>query len=94
MHNRVKVRHLVQDHLPNFVKDNFPEFQLGFTCTKATTNPLGVKGCGEAGAIAAPPTVMNAVINALDGHEIQMPATAEKVWKVCKELKKTKAKAA
>ena len=74
--------------------DNFPEFQLGFTCTKATTNPLGVKGCGEAGAIAAPPTVMNAVINALDGHEIQMPATAEKVWKVCKELKKTKAKAA
>ena len=27
MHNRVKVRHLVQDHLPNFVKDNFPEFQ-------------------------------------------------------------------
>ena len=74
--------------------DNFPEFQLGFTCTKATTNPLGVKGCGEAGAIAAPPTVMNAVINALGGHEIQMPATAEKVWKACKEIKKTNAKAA
>ena len=74
--------------------DNFPEFQLGFTCTKATTNPLGVKGCGEAGAIAAPPTVMNAVINALDGQEIQMPATAEKVWHACKNLKKTKNKAA
>ena len=74
--------------------DNFPEFQLGFTCTKATTNPLGVKGCGEAGAIAAPPTVMNAVINALDGQEIQMPATAEKVWKACNNLKKSKSEAA
>ena len=59
--------------------DNFPNFQLGFTCTKATTNSLGVKGCGEAGSIAAPPTVMNAVINALDGQEISMPATAEKI---------------
>jgi carbon-monoxide dehydrogenase large subunit len=55
---------------------------------------LGVKGCGEAGSIAAPPTVMNAVINALDGQEISMPATAEKVWKACKELKKSNAKAA
>ena len=33
--------------------DNFPEFNLGFTCTPATSNPLGTKGCGEAGAIAA-----------------------------------------
>ena len=74
--------------------DDLPDFNLGFTCTKATTNPLGVKGCGEAGAIAAPPTVMNAVINALDGYEIQMPATAEKVWRACKENKKSNAKAA
>ena len=74
--------------------DDFPEFQLGFTCTKATTNPLGVKGCGEAGSIAAPPTVMNAVINALGGKEISMPATAEKVWKACKQMKKSDAKAA
>ena len=74
--------------------DNFPEFQLGFTCTKATTNPLGVKGCGEAGSIAAPVTVMNAVINALDGREIQMPATAEKVWRACKENKKSETEAA
>ena len=74
--------------------DNFPEFNLGFTCTKATTNPLGAKGCGEAGAIAAPSTVMNAVINALDGQEIQMPATAEKVWKACKNINKSKNKAA
>ena len=71
-----------------------PSMKLGFTCTKATTNPLGVKGCGEAGAIAAPPTVMNAVINALGGKEISLPATAEKVWKACKELKKSSDKAA
>ena len=74
--------------------DNFPEFNLGFTCTHATSNPLGVKGCGEAGAIASPPTVMNAVIDALGGQEITMPATAEKVWKACKALKKSNAKAA
>ena len=74
--------------------DNFPEFNLGFTCTHATSNPLGVKGCGEAGAIASPPTVMNAVIDALGGQEITMPATAEKVWKACKSMKKSNAKAA
>ncbi len=73
--------------------DNFPEFNLGFTCTKATTNPLGVKGCGEAGAIAAPPTVMKAVINAFGGSYIDMPATAEKVWEACNEMKKTNAEA-
>jgi carbon-monoxide dehydrogenase large subunit len=74
--------------------DNFPEFNLGFTCTHATSNPLGVKGCGEAGAIASPPTIMNAVIDALGGQEITMPATAEKVWKACKALKKSNSKAA
>ena len=73
--------------------DNFPEFNLGFTCTHATSNPLGVKGCGEAGAIASPPAVMNAVIDAI-GTEISMPATAEKVWKAIKESKKSNAKVA
>ena len=74
--------------------DNFPEFNIGYTCTKATTNPLGVKGCGEAGTIAATPTVMNAVINALGGREISLPATAEKVWKACQKNKKPNAEAA
>ena len=63
--------------------DNFPEFQLGFTCTKATTNPLGVKGCGEVGAIGSPPSVINAVVDALSElgvDDISMPATSEKVW--------------
>ena len=73
--------------------DNFPEFKLDYTCTPATTNPLGTKGCGEAGAIAAPPAVMNAVMNAI-GTEISMPATAEKVWKACKDMKKSNSKAA
>ena len=44
--------------------------------------------------IAATPTVMNAVINALGGREISLPATAEKVWKACKENNKSKAEAA
>jgi len=61
--------------------DNFPQFKIDFTTTPATSNPLGAKGCGEAGAIAAPPAVMNAVVDAL-GTDISMPATNEKVWKV------------
>ena len=44
--------------------DNFPEIKLGFTSTPATSNPLGAKGCGEAGTIAAPAAVMNAVYDA------------------------------
>ena len=59
--------------------DNLPEFKIGYTCTPATSNPLGVKGCGEAGAIAAPPAVMNAVIDAIR-TDVAMPATSEKVW--------------
>ena len=73
--------------------DNFPEFKLDYTCTPATTNPLGTKGCGEAGAIAAPPAVMNAVMNAI-GREISMPATAEKVWRAYNENKKKNSEAA
>ena len=59
--------------------DNFPQIQVSYTTTPATSNPLGAKGCGEAGAIASPPAVMNAVIDAV-GVDISMPATAEKVW--------------
>ena len=69
--------------------DNFPEFKLGFTSTPATSNPLGAKGCGEAGTIAAPPAVMNAVIDAI-GEDISMPATSEKVCNVLKKNKKSK----
>ena len=72
--------------------DNFPQFKLDFTSTPATSNPLGVKGCGEAGAIAAPPAVINAVIDAI-GTDVSMPATAEKVWKALR-LKGSKKDAA
>jgi len=64
--------------------DDFPRFKLDFTTTPATSNPLGSKGCGEAGAIAAPPAVMNAVIDAV-GTDVSMPATSEKVWKALKK---------
>jgi carbon-monoxide dehydrogenase large subunit len=43
---------------------------------------LGVKGCGEAGAIGAPPAVINAITDALGVREIEMPATPQRVWRV------------
>ncbi len=64
--------------------DNFPQIKIDYTCTPATSNPLGAKGCGEAGTIAAPAAVMNAVIDAV-GSDVSMPATAEKVWKTLKK---------
>ena len=69
--------------------DNFPEIKLGFTSTPATSNPLGAKGCGEAGTIAAPAAVMNAVIDAV-GTEVSMPATSEKVCNALLKNKKSK----
>ena len=72
--------------------DNFPQFKIDYTTTPATSNPLGAKGCGEAGAIAAPPAVMNAVVDAV-GDDVSMPATAEKVWKALKKNKSKKAAA-
>ena len=50
------------------------------------TNLLGAKGCGEAGTIGAMPSVMNAIIDALDGMQIEMPATPEKLWRACQGL--------
>ena len=58
-----------------------PSFKLGFTETKCPSNPLGMKGCGEAGAIAAPAAVMNAVTDALGVKDMPMPASPHNVWK-------------
>jgi carbon-monoxide dehydrogenase large subunit len=44
--------------------DDLPDFKLGTVCTPCTHNPLGTKGCGEAGAIGSPPAVINAVLDA------------------------------
>jgi len=60
--------------------DDLPNFKVETTNTPCPSNPLGVKGCGEAGAIAAPAALMNAITDAL-GKEIDMPATREKVWR-------------
>jgi carbon-monoxide dehydrogenase large subunit len=54
--------------------------------TPSPTNPLGVKGCGEAGTIGAMPSIMNAIIDALDGQQIEMPATPEKLWRAARAL--------
>jgi carbon-monoxide dehydrogenase large subunit len=64
--------------------DNVPNFAVTTNVTPCTHNILGVKGCGEAGAIGAPPAVINAVINALAEYKIDdmpIPATPERVWR-------------
>jgi carbon-monoxide dehydrogenase large subunit len=63
--------------------DDFPEFRIGHVCTPCTTNPLGSKGCGEAGAIGSPPAVINAVLDALRPlgvKDLDMPASPRRVW--------------
>jgi aerobic carbon-monoxide dehydrogenase large subunit len=58
-----------------------PLFALDTRETPCTHNPLGVKGCGEAGAIGAPAAVMNAITDALGVRDLAMPATAQTVWR-------------
>ena len=62
---------------------DLPSFNLNFNGTRCTTNPLGVKGCGEAGAIAAFPAITNAIYDAMapfgDVH-INGPATPQRIW--------------
>src|SRR5262245_48591377 len=61
-----------------------PSFKVGLTETKAPSNPLGIKGCGEAGAIASPAAVINAITDAIGTEELAMPATAQAVWSALK----------
>jgi carbon-monoxide dehydrogenase large subunit len=68
--------------------DNLPSFDVATHTTLCTHNPLGVKGCGEAGAIGAPAAIMNAVVDALAPlgiHDLDMPATTERVWRAIAE---------
>jgi len=60
--------------------DDLPNFTLGFTQTDCPSNPMGMKGCGEAGSIASPPAIINAITDALGVREIEMPATPARVW--------------
>ena len=61
--------------------DDLPSFKVDTRVTACTHNPLGVKGCGEAGAIGAPAAVINAITDALRVKDIAMPATAQTVWR-------------
>jgi carbon-monoxide dehydrogenase large subunit len=67
-----------------------PFFSFLSVPTKATTNPLGVKGCGEAGCAGALPSVMNALVDALSEYgirHIDMPATPHRVWQAIQDAK-------
>jgi carbon-monoxide dehydrogenase large subunit len=60
--------------------DDVPSFAVAVTETRCPSNPLGIKGCGEAGAIAAPAAVINAITDAIGSEHVPMPATAPAVW--------------
>lgn len=69
--------------------DDSPEIELkliqDYPCK---TNPLGVKGAGEAGAIGAPPAIMNALMDALSDFDVarlDMPVTPEKLWRAIRD---------
>jgi carbon-monoxide dehydrogenase large subunit len=68
--------------------DDMPAFKDAIHAVPATTNPLGVKGAGEAGTTAAIAALMNAVADAIPGGagaHLDMPATAEKIWQACQK---------
>jgi aerobic carbon-monoxide dehydrogenase large subunit len=64
---------------------DLPSFHVGMTVTPCPSNPLGVKGCGEAGAIAAPAAVINAITDALGHEDVAMPATSLAVWRAAQK---------
>jgi carbon-monoxide dehydrogenase large subunit len=68
--------------------DDLPNFALSTNVTLCTHNPLGVKGCGEAGAIGAPAAITNALVDALRPlgvRHLDMPATPERLWRVIQQ---------
>ncbi|HKW52414.1 MAG TPA: molybdopterin cofactor-binding domain-containing protein, partial [Stellaceae bacterium] len=68
--------------------DTVPEIAVGFSPVPSKSNPLGVKGVGEGGTVAATPAVMNAVVDALAPlgvKDVPMPATSERVWRAIRE---------
>jgi carbon-monoxide dehydrogenase large subunit len=70
--------------------DDLPDIEVDFIEIPCGTNPLGVKGAGEAGAVGSPPAVVNAIVDALrpDGVEtIDMPATPERIWEAIMHAK-------
>ena len=68
--------------------DNLPSLKVGTTDDQCPSNPLGIKGCGEAGAIAAPAAVINAITDAIGTEDLAMPATAPAVWAAIRKAAK------
>ena len=70
--------------------EDLPPIHIGSHAVPATTNPLGVKGVGEAGTTASLAALMNAVADAIPGNagaSLDMPATCEKVWVACQRAR-------
>src|SRR5690349_18753194 len=60
---------------------DLPSFKVSHTTTLCPGNPLGIKGCGEAGAIGASAAVINAITDAIGKNNLEMPATPDRVWR-------------
>jgi carbon-monoxide dehydrogenase large subunit len=70
--------------------DDVPSFKVATKVTPCTHNPLGAKGCGEAGAIGAPAALMNAVMDALAPvgvTRLDMPASPHRVWQAIRSAR-------
>jgi carbon-monoxide dehydrogenase large subunit len=65
--------------------DNLPSFTISSVETPCPSNPLGIKGCGEAGAIGSTPAVINAITDAVGHENVAMPATAQVVWRAAQK---------
>jgi aerobic carbon-monoxide dehydrogenase large subunit len=65
--------------------EDLPMYNVETVSTPCTSNPLGLKGCGEAGAIASPPAVINAITDAVGHENVAMPATPQVVWRAAQK---------
>ena len=71
--------------------EDLPAIEFAYNIVPCRTNPLGIKGAGEAGAIGAPPALVNAVVDALAPlgiDRLDMPLTPERVWRAIQAAKK------
>jgi carbon-monoxide dehydrogenase large subunit len=68
--------------------DDLPSYKVLTTETVCPGNPLGMKGCGEAGCIGSTPAVINAITDALGVRELPMPATPQVVWKAAQAARR------
>jgi len=70
--------------------DDLPSFSVSFNELPSPAHPLGIKGCGESGAIVGPVAVMNAALDALSlvgVDDIEMPLSSERIWRAIQSAK-------